>query len=82
MPFMPVILIPFCRACSQNGYLKKMVIYDIFDFYADHLRRTPKIIIRIIRSVDLWAIGQSDAVIIVDDARVKQIEDSSPRKKS
>ncbi len=59
---------------------KKKVIYDIFDFYADHLRRTPQIIIRIIRSVDLWAIGQADAVIIVDDARVKQIEDSSPRK--
>jgi len=59
---------------------KKKVVYDIFDFYADHLRRTPKMIINIIRSVDLWAIGQADAVIIVDDARVKQIEGSSPKK--
>jgi len=59
---------------------KKAVVYDIFDFYADHLRRTPKIIINIIRSADLWAIRQADAVIIVDDARVKQIEGSRPRK--
>ena len=59
---------------------KKKVVYDIFDFYADHLRRTPKTIINIIRSVDLWAIGQADAVIIVDDARVKQIEGSKPQK--
>ena len=59
---------------------KKIVVYDIFDFYADHLRRTPKVIINIIRSVDLWAIGQADAVIIVDDARVKQIEGSTPQR--
>jgi len=58
---------------------KKKVVYDIFDFYADHLRRTPQIIINMIRSIDLWAIGQADAVIIVDDARVKQIEGSHPR---
>ena len=31
---------------------KIKVIYDIFDFYADHLRATPNLIKRMIRAVD------------------------------
>jgi len=57
----------------------KKVVYDIFDFYADHLRSTPGLIISIIRKIDLWAIGKADAVILVDDARVQQISGSRPR---
>ncbi len=38
----------------------KRLVYDIFDFYADHLRATPMIIKMIIRRVDLWAIGRAD----------------------
>lgn len=58
---------------------KKIVIYDIFDFYAEMLRATPLIFKRIIRVVDLWAIGQADALILADEVRLQQIEGSRPR---
>lgn len=58
---------------------KTPVIYDIFDFYADHLRRTPALLKKAIRRVDYWAIHQADGVILVDDARVEQIRGSNPR---
>lgn len=62
------------------GRLRKIpLIYDIFDFYADHLRRTPNWIKSMIRRVDLWVIGQADAVILVDDSRRSQIAGSKPR---
>jgi glycosyltransferase involved in cell wall biosynthesis len=62
------------------GRLNKIpLVYDIFDFYADHLRRTPLWIKDLIRKVDLWAIGQADAVILVDDSRRNQIAGSKPR---
>jgi glycosyltransferase involved in cell wall biosynthesis len=51
----------------------KRVVYDIFDFYADHLRATPEWVKRLIRAVDLRAIERADAVILVDDARRAQI---------
>jgi glycosyltransferase involved in cell wall biosynthesis len=58
--------------------LRKRMIYDIFDFFADHLRATPKMIKGLIRRVDLWAIGKVDALILVDDARLVQIVGSKP----
>jgi glycosyltransferase involved in cell wall biosynthesis len=58
----------------------RKVVYDIFDFYADHLRNTPVWIKRLIRRVDLWAIGHVDAVILVDESRKAQIKEAkSPR---
>ncbi|HCS40658.1 MAG TPA: glycosyltransferase WbuB [Anaerolineaceae bacterium] len=60
-------------------FYRKKVVYDIFDFYADHLRSTPALIISIIRKIDLWSIGKVDAVILVDDARVPQISGSHLR---
>jgi glycosyltransferase involved in cell wall biosynthesis len=59
---------------------KKKVIYDIFDFYADHLRRTPNWVKSMIRRLDLWAINRADAVILVDDSRREQIRGSQPKK--
>ena len=59
---------------------RKKLVYDIFDFYADHLRATPGWIKRTIRWVDLWAIGRADAVILVDDARLVQISGAHPRR--
>lgn len=53
----------------------KKVIYDIFDFYADHLRQTPGWIKRIIRAADLWLIRRVDGVIVTDEARLRQIDD-------
>jgi glycosyltransferase involved in cell wall biosynthesis len=58
----------------------KKVIYDIFDFYADHLRATPELLKRLIRSADLRAIGKADALILVDDARWEQISGARPRR--
>jgi glycosyltransferase involved in cell wall biosynthesis len=57
----------------------KCVVYDIFDFYADHLRATPAAFKHIIRKVDLWAIGRVDALILVDEARIPQVTGSRPR---
>jgi glycosyltransferase involved in cell wall biosynthesis len=58
---------------------RKKVIYDIFDFYADHLRATPARIKQMIRALDIWIIGKVDAVILVDDARREQIAGARPR---
>jgi len=58
----------------------KKVIYDIYDFYADHLRRTPTWIKAMIRSADLRAVHTADAVIIVDDARREQVAAGQPRR--
>jgi glycosyltransferase involved in cell wall biosynthesis len=57
----------------------KRVVYDIFDFYADYLRRTPGWIKRMIRGLDFWAINHADAVILVDEARMEQIAGSNPK---
>ncbi|MEN8173227.1 MAG: glycosyltransferase, partial [Chloroflexota bacterium] len=56
----------------------KRVVYDIFDFYADHLRATPNWIKSLIRAVDLKIINWVDALIIADDSRWEQIAGSNP----
>lgn len=66
-------------ALVMKVFWKKVVIYDIFDFYSDHLRKTPKIIKSLIRQLDLWAINHSDGVILVDDSRRAQINGSQPK---
>lgn len=66
-------------ALVLKRFWKKTVIYDIFDFYADHLRRTPQFLKNAIRALDFWAIGQADGVILVDDARIEQIRGSRPK---
>jgi glycosyltransferase involved in cell wall biosynthesis len=60
----------------------KKIIYDIFDFYADHLRNTPAYLISAIRKADLWIIGKADAVIIADENRKTQIERAKPKRTS
>jgi glycosyltransferase involved in cell wall biosynthesis len=66
-------------AIWMKTFFGKMVIYDIFDFYSDHLRATPARIKSIIRRVDLWAIGRVDALILADDSRIAQVAGSKPR---
>lgn len=58
----------------------KVVVYDIFDFYADHLRATPAFIKSLIRVVDLKAINQADALILADDSRWEQIRGAHPKR--
>ncbi len=57
----------------------KKVVYDIFDFYADHLRATPGWIKRLIRRLDFLAIRWADAVILVDESRREQLRGSQPK---
>jgi len=59
---------------------RKQVVYDIFDFYADHLRATPAVIKRLIRFFDLAAINAADALILVDETRHAQIRGARPRR--
>ncbi len=49
------------------------VVYDIFDFYADHLRATPAWIKRLIRALDRWAVQRVDALILADESRLRQV---------
>ncbi len=58
---------------------QKKIVYDIFDFYADHFRATPAIIKRFIHSADLVAINRVDALILADDSRWEQISGARPR---
>jgi glycosyltransferase involved in cell wall biosynthesis len=58
---------------------RKGVIYDIFDFYADHLRATPSLAKKAIRTLDRWAINRVDGLILADDSRWEQIEGARPR---
>lgn len=59
---------------------RKRVIYDIFDFYAEHLRRTPNWLKAIIRRLDLWSASLADALILVDEARRLQVRGARPRR--
>ena len=68
---LPALLMKFVRG--------KIVVYDIFDFYADHLRKTPRFLKELIRKIDFWAISKADGVILVDDARRNQIHGSNPK---
>ncbi len=63
-----------------KGLCGKRVVYDIFDFYADHLRSTPSLFKKAIRSLDLRLIGWVDALILVDDSRWQQIRGAHPRR--
>ncbi|MBL6965798.1 MAG: glycosyltransferase family 4 protein [Anaerolineales bacterium] len=60
----------------------KRVVYDIFDFYTDHLRATPGWVKSLIRSVDLWAIRRVDALIITDESRWVQVGERLPQNRA
>jgi glycosyltransferase involved in cell wall biosynthesis len=60
-------------------FFQKRVVYDIFDFYADHLRSTPAPVKALIRKLDLFVIGLANATILVDEARREQIKGAHPK---
>lgn len=66
-------------ALASKTLFAKKVVYDIFDFYADHLRATPEYFKKAIRFTDLKAIGRADAVILADESRRAQIQGAKPR---
>jgi len=58
----------------------KKVVYDIFDFYTDMLRATPRAVKTALRALDFSAIAEADAVILADESRRSQIAGSHPRR--
>jgi len=60
--------------------LGKRVVYDVFDFYAEMLRKTPAWLREVVRFVDLRLMGRVDALIIADDARKEQIRGARPKR--
>lgn len=57
----------------------KRVVYDVFDFYAEMLRKIPTPIRTIIRTLDLRIMGMVDAVILADEGRREQILGARPK---
>ena len=55
-------------------------IYDIFDFYADHVRNTPDWVRLFIKWLDLKIVRLVDAVILVTEAQLSQLESVKPRR--
>jgi glycosyltransferase involved in cell wall biosynthesis len=54
-------------------------VYDIFDFYIDSFN-VPKILRKLILSMDIKTINNSQAVIICTDQRVSQLKNAKPKK--
>ena len=57
----------------------KKVVYDIFDFYADHLRKTPAFLKKMVGWLDRIAINRANAVILADESRKEQIHGTRTR---
>jgi glycosyltransferase involved in cell wall biosynthesis len=60
--------------------LGKILIYDIFDFYADMVKYLPASFRKAIRFLEIMAINLADGVILADEARLKQIKGSHPKR--
>jgi len=60
--------------------LGKRVIYDVFDFYAEMLRKTPSWLKSMVRALDLKLMGWVDAVILADESRVEQVRGAKPKR--
>ena len=58
----------------------KIVVYDIFDFYAEHVRLESRWTRSAVRWLDHQMIRAADAVILVDDARSAQLAGTRPRR--
>jgi glycosyltransferase involved in cell wall biosynthesis len=76
------------HACDFDTILPGMIgkflfhyrlVYDICDFYADHIRNTPQWIIPLIRWMDRFAMQMTDAVILVDESRQDQLGGYLPK---
>ena len=59
-------------------FLKKTVVYDIFDFYVDAFP-VPKTVRSFVRKLEIFVINNVDLTIVCTEERRKQIEPSSPK---
>ncbi len=54
------------------------VVYDIFDFYAAHVR-APRPLKALLQRIEWWAVRQANATIIVDESRRHQLRGAQPQ---
>ncbi len=54
-------------------WCRKRVVYDIFDFYADHARLPAAWLRAVMRRLEWWAAARADGVILVDEVRRAQL---------
>lgn len=67
-------------AMLMKWFTSKVVIYDIFDFYTDHVRLRSRWIRGALRWVDHQIIRTADAIILVDEIRRSQLEGTHPKR--
>ena len=58
---------------------KNLLVYDLFDFYSDHIRFTPEWLKKLISLQEIRIIDKADGVIITDECRIEQIKGSNPK---
>ncbi|MBC7122201.1 MAG: glycosyltransferase family 4 protein [Pseudothermotoga sp.] len=59
---------------------RKKIVFDIFDLYSEaHLEGAPAVIRKIVRSLEVFFINRTDAVVIADELRKEQLKGSKPR---
>lgn len=68
----------FCASIFTKIY-RKILVYDIFDYYVDAYK-VPTFLRSIIKFIDDSVINSADAVIICSEQRLKQIEGTSPKR--
>lgn len=66
-------------ALFMRIFFKKKYIYDICDFYIDAFN-VPRKLKFLIKKMDFYAIKKSEAIILVNESRVEQIQGSTPKK--
>lgn len=62
-----------------NKFIKKKLIYDIFDYYVDSFN-VPVILRKFIEKIDRKIINSADSVIICTEKRKEQIKGTKPKK--
>ena len=67
-------------AMLMKWFASKVVVYDIFDFYTDHVRLRSRWIRGALRWVDHQIIRTADAIILVDEIRRSQLEGTHPKR--
>lgn len=67
-------------AMMMKWFTRKIVIYDIFDFYTEHIRLRSQWMRGVLRWLDHQMIRAADAVILVDDSRRSQLKGTHPKR--
>lgn len=66
-------------AVMMRFFFNKKVVYDVYDFYVDSFP-VPRVLMPLIKVIDLFVMGYVDAVILTNEDRIKQIFGAKPKK--